>query len=284
MPIDYEAEYNNRALVPEHPEIFARWEREAAAYRSALLREDRADLGIAYGPTARQTIDLFHPAGDRSGSLALFIHGGYWRSLAPSQFSHMARGLNTRGVSVAVAGYDLCPQVTMSAILAQMRQATLHLWRRFGRRIMVYGHSAGGHLAACLLATDWRRESAEAPADLVPAAGAISGLYDLTTLVDIAVNQDLRMTQAEARELSPLFWPAPSGHVFEAWCGALESSEFRRHNRVIAEAWGKAGVAATCMEMPGANHFTVIDPLADPQSALTGRLVALTERAEPAFA
>src|SRR5262249_3460241 len=111
MPIDYEAEYNNRALVPEHPEIFARWERESAAYRSALLREDRADLGIAYGPTARQTIDLFHPAGDRSGSLALFIHGGYWRSLAPSQFSHMARGLNTRGVSVAVAGYDLCPQV-----------------------------------------------------------------------------------------------------------------------------------------------------------------------------
>src|SRR3954451_20948276 len=97
MAIDYEAEYNNRARVPEHPQIFARWEREAAAHRAETLKSCRAELGLAYGATPRQTIDVFDPAAEAS-ALALFIHGGYWRSLAPSQFSHLAKGLNGHGV------------------------------------------------------------------------------------------------------------------------------------------------------------------------------------------
>ena len=107
--IDYEIEYDNRGRVPEHPEIFARWQRDAAAYRAAARD---AELGLAYGPGPRQTIDLF-PAkdDDESTPLALFIHGGWWRSLEPAMFSQLAAGPNARGVSVAVAGYDLCPQV-----------------------------------------------------------------------------------------------------------------------------------------------------------------------------
>ncbi len=276
MAIDYEAEYNNRARVPEHPQIFARWERDAAAYRAEAAQA--AELSLAYGATPRQTIDLFHPADGRAAPLALFIHGGYWRSLAPSQFSHMATGLNGRGVTVAVAGYDLCPQVKIADIIAEMRQACLYLWRRFGRRIMVYGHSAGGHLAACMLATDWRALDPGAPRDLVPAACAISGLFDLAPLVGISMNQDLCLTPADARAASPLFWPAPTGRVLEAWCGALESSEFRRQNRIIADAWAKAGVGTVCLEVPDANHFTVVDPLSDPASDLTGRLAALAAR------
>jgi arylformamidase len=99
----------------------------------------------------------------------MFIHGGYWRSLEPSMFSHMARGLNTHGVAVALAGYDLAPQVKITDIVSQIRNACLYLWYRFGQRIMVYGHSAGGHLAACMVATDWKSLASDAPADLVPA-------------------------------------------------------------------------------------------------------------------
>ena len=280
MGIDYEAEYNNRARVPEHPEIFARWERDAARYRAEA--EGRVELGLPYGTTPRQIIDLFYPADERSGLLSLFIHGGYWRSLAPSQFSHMAKGLNARGVTVAVAGYDLCPQVKITDIIAEMGRACLYLWRRFGRRIMVYGHSAGGHLAACLLATEWRAAGPDVPSDLVPVAAAVSGLFDLVPLVGISMNQDLCLSEAEAREASPLFWPPPPGRILEAWCGALESSEFRRQNRTITEVWGKGGVDTVCLEVPNANHFTVLDPLADPASALTGRLMALTERTHEA--
>jgi arylformamidase len=278
MAIDYEAEYNNRARVPEHPQIFARWEREAAAYRAESIRSSRAELGLAYGPTPRQTIDVFDPAGEPSGAAALFIHGGYWRSLAPSQFSQLAKGLNSHGVKVAVGGYDLCPHVAIGDIIEQMRQACLFLWRRYGRKILVYGHSAGGHLAACLLATEWAELSSDAPRDLVPAAVAISGLFDLSPLTAVSMNADLRLSAADARAASPFFWPAPAGLTLEAWCGALESGEFRRQNRIIADAWAKAGVATVCLEVPGTNHFTVVDPLSDPASELTGRLVALAER------
>jgi arylformamidase len=277
--IDYEAEYNNRARVPEHPEIFERWARDSAAYREDACADGRCELGLAYGPSPRQIIDLFAPPTGSAAPLALFIHGGYWRSLEPAMFSHVARGLNERGMCVALAGYDLCPQVHIADIITQMRQACIYLWRRFGRRVLVLGHSAGGHLTACVLATDWKGLGDDLPAGLVPAGLSISGLFDLTPLVGVSMNSDLRMTEADAREASPLFWPAPAGRALDAWCGGTESSEFRRQNRIIAEAWGKAGVDTMWREIDGANHFTVVDPLCDPGSELVNRLVALAERA-----
>ena len=213
MGIDYEVEYNNRARVPEHPEIFLRWTKDAAAYRAEASAEGRAELGLRYGPTPRQTIDLFTPAGGGATPLALFVHGGWWRSLEPSQFSHMARGLNARGITVAVAGYELCPQVAISEIINEIRQACLYLWRRFGRRIMIYGHSAGGHLSACMVATDWKALAADAPPDMVPAGYAISGVFDLGPLVHVSMNEDFKLDAEGAGRVSPLYWPARRAHI-----------------------------------------------------------------------
>jgi arylformamidase len=278
MPIDYEAEYNNRARVPEHPEIFARWAREAEDYRAEAMKERRAELGLSYGSSLRQFIDLFSARHAVTAPLALFIHGGYWRSLDPSLFSHMARGLNAHDVTVAVVGYDLCPEVTIAEVIEQMRHACLFLWLRTGQRMMIYGHSAGGHLAATMLATEWQALYPKAPPDLVPAAYSISGLFDLTPLVGIPMAQDLRLDESEARSVSPLFWPAPKGRPFDAVVGALESSEFLRQSRTIADSWGKAGAQTRYEAIPGANHFTVIEALADPQSAMVGRLAELARR------
>src|SRR5262245_3334147 len=111
MPIDYEAEYNNRARVPEHPEILARMAKAASAYRARATANKRAELGVSYGPSPRQFLDIFYSNAGAAAPLAVFIHGGYWRSLEPAAFSQVAAGLNTRGVTVALAGYDLCPQV-----------------------------------------------------------------------------------------------------------------------------------------------------------------------------
>ena len=280
MPIDYEVEYNNRARVPEHAEIFARWAREAEDYRAKAMQERRAELGLMYGSSLRQFIDLFSPRPDVTSPLALFIHGGYWRSLDPSMFSQMARGLNTRGVAVAVVGYDLCPEVTITEIIEQIRHACLFLWLRTGRRMMIYGHSAGGHLAGAMVATDWQALYPKAPADLVPTAYSISGLFDLTPLLHVAMAQDLRLNEAEARQVSPLFWPAPQGRVFDAVVGGLESSEFLRQSRVIAETWGKAGAQTRYEAIAGTNHFTVIDALADPQSAMVARLAELAQKVQ----
>ena len=280
MPIDYETEYNNRARVPEHPEIFARWAREGEDYRAEAMKERRAELGLSYGSSLRQFIDLFSPRGATTAPLALFIHGGYWRSLDPSQFSQVARGLNAHGVAVAVVGYDLCPEVTIAEIIEQIRHACLFLWLRTGQRMMIYGHSAGGHLAGAMVATDWQARYPKAPPDLVPAAYSISGLFDLTPLVGIPMAQDLRLDEAEARRVSPLFWPAPKGRTFDAVAGALESSEFLRQSRTLAEQWGTAGVQTRYEAIAGTNHFTVIDGLADPRNAMVARLAELASRPE----
>lgn len=275
--IDYEAEYNLRARVPEHPEHFAQWARDAEDYRAETLKRGCAELGLSYGDTPRQTIDLFLPDAGEGAPLALFIHGGYWRSLDPSMFSHMARGLNGRGFAVAVMGYDLCPIVTIADIIEQARRACVFLWQRFGRKFLVYGHSAGGHLTAAMVATDWQALYPKAPPDLVPAGYAVSGVFDLTPLVSVSMNQDLRLDAEEARRVSPLFWPVAPGRLFDAVVGDEESGEFKRQSQTLEQTW-YARKAETNYEVLPGNHFVVIDPLTDPASAMVARLAQLGQR------
>jgi arylformamidase len=281
MAIDYEAEYNNRARVPEHPQIFERWKRDSAAYREQAAREGRAELRLSYGPHPRNIVDIFFPkSGREQPPVALFVHGGYWRSLEPALFSHMARGLNERGVTAAVAGYNLCPSCTIASIIEQIRQVCLFLWRRFGKRIMVYGHSAGGHLAAAMLATDWKALDPAAPPDLVPAAYSISGLFDLTPMLQVSMNADLRLKESDIRAVSPIFWPVPAGRVFDAVVGGEESSEFLRQSRIIVEAWRQGHAETRYEAVPGKNHFTVVDALTDAKTTMVDRLVHLCARTE----
>jgi arylformamidase len=275
--IDYEAEYNNRARVPEHPEIFARWARDAELFRADMLKSGRAELGLFYGDEPRQYFDLFLPEAGEGASLAVFVHGGWWRSLDPSMYSHVARGPIARGIAVAVVGYDLCPNVSIADIVTQIRRACAFFWERFGRRMFIYGHSAGGHLAAAMVATDWSSLYPKAPADLVPAGYSISGVFDLAPLVGISVNDDLRLDAAEARRLSPAYWPLKPGRSFDAVVGGLESSEFKRQSRLIVDSW-KSAAATRYEEIAGTNHFTVVEPLADPQSAMTARVAAMASQ------
>lgn len=272
--MDIEAEYNNRARVPEHPEIFAGWARDAAARRSLGFCE----LDIRYAPGARTYLDIFHPRQDTGRPVVSFIHGGYWRSLDPRQFSHLASGLNAHGFIVVLPGYDLCPQVGIATIIGQMRSAHAAIWRRFRRPVIATGHSAGGHLAACMLATDWPALDNGLPEFLVPAAYSISGLFDLAPLLGASMNQDLRLDAESARACSPLYWAPPAGLALDAVAGAKESDEFIRNSREIAQVWGKAGVATRFGTIPGANHFDIVAPLADPDSAMTDRIIQLARR------
>ena len=268
--IDYEVEYNNRARVPENPALMAGWARDAAAYRG-----QRAARRIAYGPGPRHVIDLFAGDGreDRA-PLVVFIHGGYWQALDGSWFSHMARGLNAHGIGVAVPTYDLCPQVSVADIITQMRQATREL-AKLSDRLIISGHSAGGHLAACMLATDWQAYDASLPPQPVRAAYAISGLFELEPLVPTSINKALRLDQATARAASPLLWQPPSHGSLDAVVGEAESAEYHRQSRAIVEAWDKAGIATRYGTVAAANHFTAIAPLADPAAAMTLRLKEL---------
>ena len=268
--VDYEVEYNNRARVPEHPALIAGWARDAAAYRAR-----QAPRAIRYGSDARNVIDFF--AGDREGPIVVFIHGGYWQALNSSFFSHLAGGLNAHGVSVAIPSYQLCPEVSVDDIIRQMRTAT-HELARLGQPLVISGHSAGGHLAACMLATDWPAFDASLPENLVVAAYAISGLFDLGPLVETSINTALCLDQAAARAASPLFWNAPRRGSLDAVVGGNESAEYFRQSRTIVEAWGTAGIATRFGIIADANHFTAIAPLADPASPMVLRLKELAGR------
>jgi arylformamidase len=264
--VDYEAEYNNRARVPEHPPIMAGWVRDAAEYRAK-----HPPRVLRYGPGERHRIDLF--AGGSDGPVVVFIHGGYWQALDGSSFSHCARGLNAHGVSVAVPTYDLCPAVSMGDIITQMRNAA-HELAKLGQPLVVSGHSAGGHLAACMLATDWSAFDASLPNNLVRAVYAISGLFDLPPLVETSINKALGMDETSAKAASPLFWTPPTRGSLDAVVGGNESAEYFRQSRTIVAEWGR-GIATRFDTVADANHFTAIAPLSDPNSPMVLRLKEL---------
>jgi arylformamidase len=273
--MNYEAEYNNRARVPENPSIIAGWARDAALYR-----ERNAPRSITYGPAARQRIDFFAGegfTGDPRGPIVVFIHGGYWQALDSSFFSHFAAGLNAHGISVAIPSYDLCPDVTVDHIIQEMRTA-LGVLARFDRPLVVSGHSAGGHLAACMLAADWRAIDPALPEDLVVAAYSISGVFDLGPLIETSINKALQLDLATARAVSPLFWDSPRRGSLDAVVGENESAEFFRQSKTIVDRWGEAGLAVRFATIPGANHFTAIAPLTEANSEMVLRLKQLAGR------
>ncbi len=258
-----EAEYNNRRKVPGFQAIIQTWATDAAAFRDS---HDNAEFDVPYGPTERQKLDLFWPGAARDAPIAMFIHGGYWQALDRSFASHLAHGLTAHGVAVAVPSYDLCPAVTLAELTEQLRVCAGFLAHRHKRSLLAMGHSAGGHLAAMLMVTDWAARGL--PHDTVIAGLPISGLFDLVPLIRTTVMPE-GLDETEARRLSPMFLPSP-GIPFHAFVGGDEGEEYARQSCDFAEAWG-----GTWESVPGANHLTVIAPLADPGSAMVHRALGL---------
>lgn len=244
------------------------------AERSAHARATLAcRLGVPYGPTRAETLDIF-PA-DRPGApVFVFIHGGYWRALSAGDFSCVALGLQRRGITVVVPDYALCPAVTIDEIVRQMRAACAWVLRHIGEhggdpaRVAIGGSSAGGHLAAMCLQTEWARDYG-LPQD--PFAGAVlaSGLYDLAPLRFSYLQPKIQLTEEIVRRCSPALLdmrrsPTP---VLMTW-GGLEQAEFARQSLAWRDAWQAVGNRAELLAQPGADHFTAIHGFEAPESAL----------------
>ena len=269
-PVWLDAQYNNRARVADHAQVLANWARASTLARSGA---PGAQLDVSYGEDASETLDIF-PAPQAGAPVLVFIHGGYWRSLDKSDHSFVAPAFNAAGATVVVPNYALCPAVTVEHITLQMARALAWVWRHaagFGgdpARIALAGHSAGGHLATMLLSCRWKDLADDLPAQPVSGALSISGLYDLEPLRHTPTLQpSLKLTPASVTRLSPAFFPRPTGGKLYAAVGLDESDEFLRQNRLIRDVWGPTAVPV-CETVPGTNHFTVLNRLADPAHRL----------------
>ncbi|MBV9555306.1 MAG: alpha/beta hydrolase [Alphaproteobacteria bacterium] len=265
-----DAEYNIRQRHPESPQHYARYAADSVAARAALVD---GQLDLAYGPAAGERLDFFRAAG-REPPLLLFIHGGYWRALDKADFSFVAPPFVAAGIAVALINYDLTPRVTVETIVAQTQRAICWTYDNraldFDRqRLVVAGHSAGGHLTAMALAAEPR---------LPIAAGiAISGVFDLVPLLKTNVNEQLTLDEARARALSPLHRPRPARPPALIGVGGAETDGFIGQSRDYARRIGKAATI-----YPGLDHYTIMSALADPASDIHRDVSAVIAGTGPA--
>lgn len=272
-------QYSPRMQTPNHEEYFARWRQEGAAFQKRRRTE------VFYGPSPRESIDIFLPSGINNPPLHAFIHGGYWQSLDKAGHAHMAKGLLEAGVAVAMINYELMPEADIEEIVRQCRAALLRLYDlgdAYGYdkdRITVSGHSAGGHLAGVMACTDWTEIEADAPADLVKGVAPLSGLFDLEPLAATGMQKVLRFTPDVIDAWSPINMTPPHTMPVVLSAGGAESTEFHRQTQIFADHMRGHGCAVTLVETPGDNHFSIVEALCDPQTPLCRALIALARMA-----
>lgn len=280
---DLEKLYDIEATVPD----FGAYAQDFVAKSAAYREQASVMLDVRYGPTFDETYDVFFPSDieHRGRRPALFfMHGGYWRATTSKVWSYIAKGLNERGHVVVVENYALCPAVTVSEIMRQHRAAYAHFYAHLDKyevdadRVVIGGHSAGGHGVATLLTTDW---SGDYGLPAVPYVGAlaVSSLVDLRPLRHIFVNEDLRLDASSAAELSlhdriPDRVP-PTVIAY----GSRETPEFERQSEDYAAAFVERGHRPDVHRMDH-NHFDILDALADGEGLLAREVMRLANLAQ----
>lgn len=275
-----DAQYNVAASFADY-DGYTRTCREAG---DAARQRFACEEGLRYGPTLDETVDVF-PADEPGAPLVVFIHGGYWqRPVSSRDFALVATQLRADGVAVAIPNYSLCPKVTIDEIVRQNRAALAWLHAHAAhfnadpQHIVVCGHSAGGHLTAMMLCTDWTAEYGLAN-DLLKGGLAISGLFDLRPFVYSWLQPKLQLTHQTIVRQSPLFQVPPGagstrGPLVLA-VGGDETEEFHRQADTFLEAWQGSGHRGHVATLPGRNHFTVLYEFLERTSPLYGELADL---------
>jgi arylformamidase len=257
-----DVQYNLRAAVPTFPTYFENW----ANWSAAARRELQGRLDLSYGPHPADRIDIFAPRNaSRPRPVQVFFHGGYWRSLSKEDFSFVAAPFVRAGAVAALVEYPLCPTVTMDELIGHCRQGLAYVARHVGEhggdpaRLYLSGHSAGGHIVAMMLATDWR--GALPPSARIRGATAVSGLYELAPVSRTYLQADLRLTREQVERNSPVRLDRPSGIPLLLAVGEYETQAFKAQMADYAAIWRAAANPCEALTLAGQQHFSVLDEI-----------------------
>jgi arylformamidase len=260
---------NNSLAVAGSADMVAGWERLSGEMRARF--PDTIDL--RYGPRERNRID-FLKAREKAPTL-LFIHGGYWQARAKEVFTLFAEGPMAHGINVALIGYTLAPDATLDEIVAEIHAGIDFLAGKLpalggdGEGIVVSGWSAGGHLTAMALSNPHVR-----------AGMAISGVYDLEPIRHSYLDEKLKLDQAASMRNSPLIQAGGTMKPLSLVVGSAELPLLRKQNAEFACHRAKYGLPVTYEEIPGANHFTILEEMKSPVGRITTLIRKLFERNE----
>ncbi|WP_345248481.1 alpha/beta hydrolase [Pigmentiphaga soli] len=267
---DLDRQYIVRRQVADWAAFLARWKETSAGVR----RQYAGHLDIAYGAHPAETLDVLLPARPAPGNpVQILFHGGYWRALHKDEYAFAAVPALEAGVVAVVVNYELCPRISLTGIVEQCRRAVAWTVRHIGAfggspdSLFLSGHSAGAHLVAAILMTDWRVQGLAAP-PAIRGACLLSGLYDLHPLQHVSVQDDLQLTDAEVSALSPVRQPIRNRAPVLLALGAMESPEFHRQTAGYARHCAAGGVPAEAVEASGRHHYSVVDAFADPAHSL----------------
>ena len=258
---------NNGVAVKGSVEMVGGWEQ-----RSGEMRKRYGDhIDLRYGPRERNRIDFLKVA-EKAPTL-LFIHGGYWQARAKEVFTIFAEGPMAHGINVALIGYTLAPDATLDQIVAEIHAGIDFLGRELpalggdAGGIVASGWSAGGHLTAMALSHP-----------KVKAGMAISGIYDLEPIRHSYLNVKLGLDEAMSRRNSPMMQAGGPLKPLSLVVGSAELPLLRKQTADFAGHRAKFGLPVTYEEIPGANHFTILEELLSPAGRITTLIRPLFER------
>ncbi len=267
---ELDAEYDNRAKVADFFAYMA--EGSALCVTGKQEYPDRENL--CYDEASAQNIEIVYPA-DKSDSpcpVQVFFHGGYWKALSKDEFTFVARAFAEYGIATVIVDYQLIPDVSMDELVRQCRQSLVYLYRNAAElnldpeNLHISGHSAGGHLVAICLATDWSQFGLDLPQQIIKSGVGISGLYDLEPIRLCFLQKDLNLDSTSAEKNSPVKLASPTeGRLFPV-LGGLEGPEYLAQSTAISAAWPE--ITEAPIVLAPYNHFSIVNSLADPTSAL----------------
>ncbi|KAL3067304.1 hypothetical protein OYC64_017104 [Pagothenia borchgrevinki] len=235
-------------------------------------------LNVPYGEGDGEKLDVYIPSTNSLDvPLVIYLHGGFWQFLSKEDSGFMAVPLVDKGVVVVAVGYDIAPKGNMDLMVSQVRRSVVSVVQQYSHISGLYlcGHSAGAHLAAMVLSTDWSEYSITPQ---IKGAFLVSGIYDLLPILSTYVNEPLKMTEEVAVRNSPsqlvpqLKLSCSSCHIIVA-VAENDSPEFRKQSEEYYKTLEASGLDVTLEDVANTDHFSIIEQLVDGEYHLTKLLL-----------